>query len=359
MARIITTENPKGDVRRFLRHWTNPAFVEDRLREQHAGLGSDRRRTKARQISSHVHQGLAFLVNADQSPLLTKPLTLFYAAENLAKAACICRDQKLVTDQLRAHGLGGDRNVKRYSIKNLACHVHSPGKDVWSHVFRSFNCDRYRVDVREAGSGVTYDVTSTYATKPLKPPAQLQLGGLLRHLPELADDVEFASWGTSYLVRADSLVFTNEPGPPATQSARFLLRHRRRPKVKEMILDRESDLLRKFDRVRDEYDVFEYSQGDTEGAVMHPPIRLDVFGDPYMNFARGSRVLGETPIYLAALFILSDVVRYQAEHWLRLLEDHPAEEILIDRFLDIAVRKLPNLILSELHQEIFQFKLAR
>lgn len=78
-----------------------------------------------------------------------------------------------------------------------------------------------------------------------------------------------------------------------------------------------------------------------------------------MNFSQSRRILGEIPLYLAALFILSDVVRYQAEHWLRLLQDHPAEEIVVERFLDIASRKVPNLILNELHGQIFQFKVAR
>jgi hypothetical protein len=91
-----------------------------------------------------------------------------------------------------------------------------------------------------------------------------------------------------------------------------------------------------------------------------PRFRADVFGDLYMDLAPdGQREMGEVPIYLGALFILSDVVRYQAENWLRLLSDHPAEEIVVDRFLDIASRKFPNLILNELNGEISEFKLAR
>lgn len=78
-----------------------------------------------------------------------------------------------------------------------------------------------------------------------------------------------------------------------------------------------------------------------------------------MDFARGVRVFGEIVHYHAALFILSDVVRYQPDQWLRLLNDHPDEAIMIDRFLEIAARKLPNLYLTELHEELFLFKFAR
>jgi hypothetical protein len=42
--------------------------------------------------------------------------------------------------------------------------------------------------------------------------------------------------------------------------------------------------------------------------------------------------MGEFVLYLAALFILSDVVRYQGQ-WKRLLDDHPEEALLVDRFL--------------------------
>lgn len=52
-------------------------------------------------------------------------------------------------------------------------------------------------------------------------------------------------------------------------------------------------------------------------------------------------------------------MRYQPDQWPRLLNDHPDEAIMIDRFLEIAARKLPNLYLTELHEELFLFKFAR
>jgi 2-keto-4-pentenoate hydratase len=89
VARIITSENPTVDARRYLRHWANEAFVADRLRSKHPALGSDRRRMKSRHIAVFIEQGVEFLESAAASAVLTKPLALFYAAESLAKAACI------------------------------------------------------------------------------------------------------------------------------------------------------------------------------------------------------------------------------------------------------------------------------
>jgi YaaC-like Protein len=359
MARVITTENPSLDVRRYLRHWADGGFVADQLKEQHPGMGSDPRRTRGKQVARLVHQGLAFLESAEGSSVLTKPLTVFYGAENLAKAMCICRDPLLGTNDIRYHGLGGDRETKRYSIKNLSCRVYAPRKDVWSNFFKRFNGDRYRVTIQQAAMTATYDSQEVYATKPLAAKAEIQLGDLLRHLPELRDDVRLAGWGHSHTVRASDLRLVVDEGPPRTQTVSFTLRHDLYPPAKEMIIDRESDLLKKYDRVRDQLDVLEYRQGPTEDPITTPGVRLDVFGDLFMDFARGTRVFGEPVLYLAALFILSDVARYQPEHWLRLLEDHPAEAILIERFLDIAGRKLPNVVLNELHQQLFLFRLAR
>lgn len=45
--------------------------------------------------------------------------------------------------------------------------------------------------------------------------------------------------------------------------------------------------------------------------------------------------------------------------WKRLLDDHPAEAILIDRLLDIMIRKLPNLFINELEDRVVLFKFAR
>jgi len=70
--------------------------------------------------------------------------------------------------------------------------------------------------------------------------------------------------------------------------------------------------------------------------------RLDVFGEAWVDFGPSTQAFGELVTYYAALFILSDAVRYQADQWLRLLDDHPSEAILVMRFLDMAVRKVPN-----------------
>jgi YaaC-like Protein len=109
-------------------------------------------------------------------------------------------------------------------------------------------------------------------------------------------------------------------------------------------------------RRRDVFDVLDYTlTTDDEADAEGPAMGLDLFGQPYLDFGRGRVALAELPTYYAALFILSDVVRYQGQ-WKRLLDDHPQEAVLIDRFLDVATRKVPNLVLNELGQVLYLFR---
>ncbi len=82
----------------------------------------------------------------------------------------------------------------------------------------------------------------------------------------------------------------------------------------------------------------------------------DTFGAVHFDSSGGRLVLAEPVIHHAALFILSSAVRYMAEDWKRLVDDHPAEAILLDRYLDLASRKVPNLALNLLTGTVYSFR---
>lgn len=111
-----------------------------------------------------------------------------------------------------------------------------------------------------------------------------------------------------------------------------MLRHGHRQEVRDMVINRESDVLKGWTRSFDDLDVLAYDHPSTGGSITYPNGRMDVFGELHLDFARGTRVFGEIVLYFGSLFILSDVVRYQADQWLRLLQDHPAEAILVDGY---------------------------
>ena len=294
---------------------------------------------------------------------MTKPLPLFYAAEALTKAICVLSDAALEGESFRAHGLRGDK-ARRYVIRTLRCRTAPPGSDVWSRLLTLANFDLYTFEEVVDGAGQVGTLAGNFGVPPA-PETELSLGDLLRHVPELAEDLTSAGWAHPYVVHARNLVArrnTGVPGgPPARVTIELVLRHAHNPATRDMIMAHVAPrgFLRNYTQRRDVLDILDYfANGSGPDEVSLPPMRLDIFGDTYMDFCRERAWLAELPIYYAALFILSDVVRYQGQ-WHRLLNDHPEEEVLIDRFLDIAIRKLPNLALNHLAGEVYLFKIGR
>ncbi|MGA9762631.1 MAG: hypothetical protein WBQ14_09425 [Gaiellaceae bacterium] len=129
------------------------------------------------------------------------------------------------------------------------------------------------------------------------------------------------------------------------------------PATKALITRALRQDLHQYSQIEDVLDVVKVLGTEDDEPLRVPSCRADIFGETYWDLAPNS--LGSEPlIYFAALFILSDVVRYQGQ-WRRLLDDHPEEAILIDRFLEIAARKLPNLALNDLSSDLYLFRTVR
>jgi len=354
-VRQVSTENPGRDVRRYLRHWSNRNFVDERLVGRHSSLSTDQRRRKAREVAVCVQQGLDFVETADTSSMVTKPLPLFYAIENFAKGVCVFTDPTLHADNFRAHGLSHDRQT-RYSLKNLTATVQRPGSDVWSRFLRRGNVLRTAVQVDLDGTKQTADREITFSPR-IPTGKELTLGGLVRALPELVDDLIYAGWDRAFVIHVPSYRFEVRSGPPARVSRQLVLRHRHDAPTKALVLSVAPRKLSGFAVFKDSLDVVDYRSPQIVGTDV-PALVPDLFGEVYADFNTGHVDLAEPLVYYATLFILSSAVRYEPEQWQRLLEDHPSESILVERLLDVATRKVPNLILNALEGELVQFKVS-
>jgi hypothetical protein len=349
----IATEEPSVDVCRYLRRWTHPKFVEQEIARRHTGVTPERRRRMARDAAACLAQGLELIEAARSSSVLTKPLGLFYAAEAMAKAVSIVASTALDGSSFRAHGLQGVKK-RRYFIRTLTCKVQNPGSDVWSRLCAAANFDLVRLENRTDGVPQVSDHFEMHSPTPRAAGTEIALAELLRQLPELADDVSLAGMSHPLVVHCPTyeLIVDNA----AQQiSCNLTLRHAANAATKQMILsaDRARGYLRDFRLTRDVLDVLSYSAGPA-ARIFGPERRSDIFGRLYMNFVGEGGYLAELPAYYAALFILSDAVRYQGQ-WQKLLADHPEEEVLVDRFLEVATRKLPNLALNHLAGVYYMF----
>lgn len=298
-----------------------------------------------------MQQGLEYLETSERGSSLTSPLPLFYAAENLAKATCVYLDASLGADDFKAHGLKHD-SARRYSIKTLRARVQKPGRDVWWRYLRLGNSDRAVVSMTVDGEGQTRDLPVSYAPR-IKVGKVLQLGDLLRLLPDLVEDVKIAGWGPSWVVHVPSYSFRFQSGPPSTLDQQITLRHGHDPALKALIRTRERTRLRAYRLDADRLDVLKYRGKGQDGGL--PGFRADLFGELYFDLNQSDLDLADPLVYLAGLFILSSAVRYEPEQWQRLMEGRPAEAILVDRMLELAGRKIPNLVLNTLEGTTFKF----
>jgi hypothetical protein len=360
MPRVITTENPGFEVRRYLRQWSNTDHLETQIQSRHPGTPADKRRRKAREISASVSQGIELLENASTASLLTKPLPLFYAAEAFAKAMVLMQDPALEGSDFRAHGLQGVKK-HRYFIRTLSCRVAAAGSDVWSRVVGLLNGDWSMNTLYTDGAGTVSDRRDVPNGR--RPPARRELifGDLIRHLPELAEDLPDAGFSHPYVVHVREMDVRQFTGPPSSATVTLTMRHAHNTDTKAMITASETPrgLMRGYRRTQDVLDVVSYAaSASTLQEITKPQIRSDIFGELYFDLDRTVYPLAEFPTYYAALFTLSDVVRYQGQ-WVRLLEEHTEEAVVVERLLDIAVRKLPNMALNELGAQVHLFKVGR
>lgn len=347
----IRTENPLVDVSRYLRHWTNPGFVGQELASRHKGMPAEIRRRKAREVAVCVAQGLEYMATSKSATILTRPLSLFYAHENLAKATAVFLDPALRADDFKSHGLRHDSS-RRYSIKNLQARITSPSRDVWSRYAAVANKQWAIYKLQQEGRGIQVDLEVSFRPPPGSG-TDLKIGELALQIPEVVDDVILAGWGTPRVVHVSSYSIVESSGPPITRRQNLTLRHRHHQPTHRLILNRLS-ALENFEVAEDSLDVIRVTEKDPAAGGL-PAFVMDVFGEPYVDFNTARRELAEPLVFLALLFILSSVVRYEPEQWQRLLDSRPAEAILVERLLDLATRKVPNLTLNALHEQYFHF----
>jgi hypothetical protein len=348
----VPTENPDREMRRWLRRWTDQSFVDQQLAVRHPSLSSSQTRKRAREIALHVTQGLEYIDSAEPATVLTRPLPLFYAVENLTKALVMMETGTIGATDFRVHGLTSDKQ-RRYSIKNLRCKVGSAGRDVWSRVVQATSTELVAVRFVHDGHPVVGDADQSRMPTAGGPGRMLQFGELIKRMPELQQDVIAARWGCPYTVRIEIYSLAINSGPPTSQSVRVRLDYMHDADTKAMIARAERSALKGYQQVFDVLNSVEYAHPGPSAEA--PPIRADAFGDLYADFGPLRSHLSDVALHFAALFILSDVVRYQPDRWKRLLDEHPIEATLVDRYLDVAVRKVPNLVLTAMLRQCVLF----
>jgi hypothetical protein len=85
----------------------------------------------------------------------------------------------------------------------------------------------------------------------------------------------------------------------------------------------------------------------------HPLLLRDFSGQPHLRFPHeGDLVIPEISVHYMVMFVLGMLCRYETERWGEMILTFASHDtFLINEFLNVSMRKFPNLILDELCQE--------
>ena len=360
MPVTVISEQPSKDVVRLLRYWADPPWVQERLALRHPTITSGQRERAIGPIVHAISQGIELLDSAAGTSLFTRPLPLFYAAESLARGLCLVLDPTLTTAAFQRHGLTREKR-KRHKLSTYCClRDANPRPDVWSQILRLTNADWITHEINLQTGSAIRDQRVELVAPQLAAGRALPIGPLLRELPELTLDLELAGWETPYVIRTDGFNVhegAGEGGP--TYSAHFFLRvgHGNDSKSARQLVLEHPVVKKKYIIARDTLDVLQVNVVDVQPEMPTGlPMRVNLVGDVFVNIRRSAGYLAELPTYFAALLTFSEAVRYVPEEWWRLITNRIGDANLMQRFLDMAERKVPNLVLNELNGGLHLFR---
>lgn len=141
--RDVLTENPSGQVWKFLRFFLDESYVEKQMRQLHAipsNKYQDSVKKQARQLHACIRQAEEYFQASSRVGLPTRPVLLYYGAVSLSQALVLMKgngefslDKLRKKKQHRHHGLEIDRglteklmhasNVEEF-FSQLQCKVH-------------------------------------------------------------------------------------------------------------------------------------------------------------------------------------------------------------------------------------------
>jgi hypothetical protein len=96
-----------------------------------------------------------------------------------------------------------------------------------------------------------------------------------------------------------------------------------------------------------------FSVGVQGGQDHHPLFLYDFSGRPYLRFPHeGGLLVPEISVHYMIMFVLGMLCRYETERWGEMILTFASHDtFLINEFLNVSMRKFPNLILDQLCQE--------
>lgn len=326
----IPTEQPYRKLWDTFVYYENEQSASDYLRMQYERMGQEFLSKWVYQATPKfiysLKQAREYYRAAEACDILTKPLLLYYGMMALAKALITTRtpDYPSTTSVLK-HGLS-TRKLKREQY--------------------SFADDEVRVQK----DGIFQTLHSALAGPEFEPMHRFRMKELLAVIPELRHAYQ-RLYGTAQVCPLG--VCHREERPHWQVPRQFVAGGDRTREELLDLLNRHAGEGSRFFYPADGEEAGLFTVAIEGDHAHHRLVLHDFSGQPHLRFPHeGDLVLPEISVHFMVMFVLGMLCRYETERWGEMILTFSSHDtFLINEFLNVSMRKFPNLILDELNQE--------
>jgi len=341
----IWTETPEREIWRQLRYFRSPANVYNLLSgklktlRQQRWEESDKLASRSYDIAACIRQADDYYQAASEVGLSTEPLLQFYGAQSLAKACILANDPDSDLLGLKYHGLStrwtgaqsheAQQRLEEYSGNPLRWEVESEYAITNAGVFPLL-------------CSITYDSIPQSGQI-------LFFKELIRLLPDLTD-----LFSRHYGECSHCFYLADTPGFNAFKHYEVLVNSGVGMEAFRQLFP---ELQTDFTEYKKNADTYSFLSNQT---MTEKPSYLKLakgaVAGIYLVKPHAVGIHSPLSVQYAALFILSNVVRYKPSFWMRVIEgEKTGAASIVEAFCNLSRRRFPSDILQLLWNEEFSF----
>jgi hypothetical protein len=337
----IWTSTPNDEIWRQLRYLSSVANVENILAGKMACGRKEKWEPKkskdaATEVSACVQQADEYFSASRDVSLATRPLLLFYGIESLAKAVILANNPALNLRLINYHGLSTRPSVaqEKSVARQLREYIDKP--EQW----------KLECEFAVSNNGVFPELSSISGDVVIPPGYVLKFKDLLRVIPDVAN-----LFTRHYGERSHCFYLYSGPEVQGDNCQHIYFSEDSCVDVLTVFPEfcvgfepsRQHDVaagFKKLDSANIDFGVVE--EGTIAGRYFVRPL--------------GCGLHKSMPLLFAAMFILSNVVRYKPDFWMDIIDGRKTGSVSIAESLcNICERRFPSDVLSAIWHESFTF----
>lgn len=349
----IQTEDPMQKMWAFFLYYQNEPNVKKLLYDTYIALPAVEGENQAVRLAfENTHkfiyflkQGVAYFKSAQQSELIVRPLLLYYGVTSLMKAIILLNDPFYPrTTSVLQHGLTTRKKKKlHYQL--------------------------FLDEIKVQRDGLLPLFTELILKKPIKIHSKYKVGALFGMIPELQDSISLESGERTLLpvhIRMHQIQQQHKEeykGSLGTQIWELAFDQGSLNQTEysfKGLVDLFMDGLSLDETVlkADQHKLAIYFQSDNPdfSPGQHAQLFRNSHGDYFFYAKQPLPVADELVVFNMLSYLLGMLCRYDTELWGELVFSFSSSDTyLIEEFLQLTLRKFPNLILNQIYRQFLIF----